>query len=280
MPDKLAMSTHCHLHAAWNWVLYFLDMTWGSAVTAAFSENFQNGKLKGLKLLDPISKVALLLSSLQSQPGLRFRPLLLNGDQAAREELIQYVIGLGAAPTGYEVSQHLLERPSQPLEMSMYLDPTYICTLDILCILRSGLPSVNKTFRLRYNSGSSKFYQHRTDNIRLVSPVYNMAKGKDLTVHIADVMEYSIFLYHTALQVLGNNATFTLLDRISDLLHAAYEEGHTNQLDSSSPAKAFEDFAVILSPKVIAEVHPGLSQHAVVETTCGILKIRQQECKL
>lgn len=82
--------------------------------------------------------------------------------------------------------------------MSKYLDPTFARILDVISVLRQGLPSIDKTFRFRYDSTSSKYYQHTSNHIRLVSGAYYFAKNTRFTTHVADLLEYSIFVYQTA----------------------------------------------------------------------------------
>lgn len=186
---------------------------------------------------------------------------------------MHYVIGVGPAPDGYEVSPHLLNRIDQPLNMTRYLDPTYACILDVISILKQGLPSVDKDFRLQYDSRSAKYYQHTSNNIRLVSGTYNMAKGSWLTAHVAGLIEYLIFIYQTALQVIGKEEALALVDRIKELVHTAFLEGESLQPAQESPAEVLEDFAVKLSLKIMADVCGPLSQQRLSQAT----KARKQQ---
>ena len=257
-----------------------VNTVWAQKSAEKFSENFVKGKPGNVELLAPITQEELLLRSLRVQPGLKFRPLLSKEDQAARKMLVDYVLGVRPAPEGYKVAQHLLDRPNQLLDMSRYLNPMYTRILDMISILHQGLPSVNKDFQWRYNSKSSRYYQHISSNIRLVTGPYNFRKGYQLTPHVANLLEYSIFVNQTASQVIGKEAALAIVDKIEVLAHTTYLQGDAVQLAQDWTAKtrkALEDFAHMLSSKIVADIHGPLSQQTGLRTiTAGSSKGKEK----
>lgn len=185
-----------------------------------------NGKRKQRRHMDPMTADEVLVESFQKQLGLRFRPLLSKADVATRQELVHFVLGVEPAPQGFEVGEHLLIRPQQPLNMSRFFDPAVVRAHDLYAILLQGLPSIDKNFAARYNFEESKWYYHRKDNVRLTSAAYTYAKGVFLTSHVGDDLEYPTFLLQTGSQVVE---TLALIDKIGERVHASYLTGESSQ---------------------------------------------------
>lgn len=189
-PGQLSHPVLCHLHAIKHWTRIFVDTNWAQRAVVCFSDrNWEKEQLK-----EHISADDLLIKSLPAQPGMKFVPLLAEKSGAAREDLLHYILGVGPAPQGYDVAQHLLDRPYPDLDMTRFLDPIFVRVKDIHSVLHQRLPSVDKSITLRHDFVLGEWYQHCLGNIRLTTQAYNIAKGAHLTPLAADYIEEALFL--------------------------------------------------------------------------------------